>query len=849
MKSFNWDDHPVVQNAPSSPREPSAKFNWDDHPVVESATQDNEGFDWSSPVSSGLKLAAKKGAENLKAAGEFIDSYTGAPSRAFLDSAIDGKNPLDAFANQFGADPSKAPDGYDIAAKVGVPENIPSSYGPNIPDTEGAFERPYEIPARSLVGTAVNVGADWTNALPAIGLAGKAIGKTETGAKALAAAGEGLSKVSNGAKGIAKEAGKRAVSVFFGPDISSINRYLERASEVRSAKSVEEIKNSIDETMSHLFDGVEQAKLSKDEAKEALKIVEGKIRDTVRDANFQFRVDQADLKQSFNEARSKLDRAYEGEKAKLASVKSPIQLKDDVATAIQDLKERVRNGSAESYDILDQDTRGYGVRNAGKVLRQMADEMNIKAFEPKGENALVASKQSGTPISASRPVTSQSIGVQNELRKFAALLEQTPEAVPASELKKILQQIDASEMAAYGQPGFDSRVSQAYKMIRNTIDQAIKAKNPAYAAKMEQVAADMGLMQKAINRFGDERSTLSRLNSIGSRTSDPDRQLLKQLGEATGRDFEGPIYNFQVNQAALKDPAAMESLKKSLPEYGAASAAETKAAELSRPEAQKQFVQNALEGEGLPRAQVKAKQGVFEADQRLNQANEKLSPFKRLTPETTQAKVKALVKAPGKENIEIRRTIEELSKASEKDFVNWIADRRAADQFSGEFRIGSRNVGLWTLIGSAGGLPGASVGAVVGAVVDRFGPKMAQKILDGALAIKGNPSKSKIVSLKLEPKVEHFLLRELTKAQALESDALRVSGPDNQPKRGRDKWANDGFEKLIEHSPDSALQENREKLLSDPGTKDLLIRASDLKPGTKAMDDMMIKIKNRVGQN
>lgn len=66
--------------------------------------------------------------------------------------------------------------------------------------------------------------------------------------------------------------------------------------------------------------------------------------------------------------------------------------------------------------------------------------------------------------------------------------------------------------------------------------------------------------------------------------------------------------------------------------------------------------------------------------------------------------------------------------------------------------------------------------------------------------------------------------------------------------KGPDKWASDGFNKLLEHSGDQNLKDSKQKMLSDPKTKDLLIKASDLKPGSKAMDEIMSKIKNRVSK-
>jgi hypothetical protein len=68
------------------------------------------------------------------------------------------------------------------------------------------------------------------------------------------------------------------------------------------------------------------------------------------------------------------------------------------------------------------------------------------------------------------------------------------------------------------------------------------------------------------------------------------------------------------------------------------------------------------------------------------------------------------------------------------------------------------------------------------------------------------------------------------------------STPAQEPARGLDKWAADGFAKLERHG---AKDLDREALFNDPKLKDLLIQASDLKPGSKAMDALLTRIKDR----
>jgi hypothetical protein len=62
--------------------------------------------------------------------------------------------------------------------------------------------------------------------------------------------------------------------------------------------------------------------------------------------------------------------------------------------------------------------------------------------------------------------------------------------------------------------------------------------------------------------------------------------------------------------------------------------------------------------------------------------------------------------------------------------------------------------------------------------------------------------------------------------------------PTTKP-RGREKWASDGYEKVA--SMDSSL--DKASLMKDPRKRELLIAASDLRPGSKAMDRILEKLR------
>lgn len=132
--------------------QPKKKFISDEEMSALESEQPEEdsGFDIRSPVSSSLKVAAQTGLKGLQNVGEFVDKYTGAPTRAGLLAGIKGENPLLAAKAQFGEDISGAPTGEDIVGELGM---------------EPGF-------ARSAAGFGVDVLADPLNFVPAKKLSG-----------------------------------------------------------------------------------------------------------------------------------------------------------------------------------------------------------------------------------------------------------------------------------------------------------------------------------------------------------------------------------------------------------------------------------------------------------------------------------------------------------------------------------------------------------------------------------------------------------------------------------------------------------------------------------------------------
>lgn len=126
--------------------------------------------------------------ETLGAAGNAIDSYTGAPVRQFVGTLADGEGLGQALSNTFnqvGEDPLNAPTGKEIVMKMGVSDETSRPYrsardGFTTKANEGNL-----LSEADLLGFGADMLLDVTNLLPFVGVAGQAAKKGVKGATAL----------------------------------------------------------------------------------------------------------------------------------------------------------------------------------------------------------------------------------------------------------------------------------------------------------------------------------------------------------------------------------------------------------------------------------------------------------------------------------------------------------------------------------------------------------------------------------------------------------------------------------------------------------------------------------------
>lgn len=175
------------------------------------------------------------------------------------------------------------------------------------------------------------------------------------------------------------------------------------------------------------------------------------------------------------------------------------------------------------------------------------------------------------------------------------------------------------------------------------------------------------------------------------------------------------------------------------------------------------------------------------------------------------------------------------------------AERRAAvtnqHQGVGLLDLESMRTGAeaGTAIGYAvGGSTGAAIGAGTGAVVAPF----ARRFVAPRISSSGSASVEAVGNaLRAIPKYAEQAVKDpqLFKASVQTYIDQNV---DERGLKGPSRWAADGYDKLLEHGADLDLLG---KAKADPKLKNILIEASEEKPGSKVMDKILDKLKSKAG--
>lgn len=749
------------------------------------------------------------------------------------DASLEENNPVSSFAGSlvgYAAPGSSIAKGIRSArGAVGLAPQAASFLGKTaILGTEGAVMGALERPSTNQ--DIVNIGERLDNA--------------EFGA--VVGAGipvvfEGIKKGFQAVPNIAK----KVVAVLGGVSEDNISAFLKDPDRYMNAKPRDEVLATITSLVDDINTKVDDGKLSVKDAKEGLRWAGQQIKETASE-NHAIARDQ--LRQAEQRLRDKFVDSVNDLKAKPA----PTQLQGQIDDTLRGMKEENIKASGESFDILqgELNSRQQAVNASGKESIEALEKKAIEEFEPPKTTINVRGVYSSLKAKVKELSARNSADAKAAVKDLVKYMDDIkaktvdPDGNPtwwidAAEAKRIIQDLDSdvkswdsSKIA--GQ--FDDKYNQTMKQVRYKLDDKLKKEFPEYRKKMSEISERSKLLGETSKRFGKPELAFSRLSNIASDKAKFDRELLSKLGKYTGQDLDTPIADFVKTQKMLKDPKKLESLKRSLPEFDQLTDAQKleKLALLDKsPKAFRSKLSKSPSFKELKMAQKDFDAALVDKDK-----------IKGWTKSTVDGKLNAVMR--GKTYVRVQ--LETLGKMSNKDLVKMVDDLKVSEAFDKEFRIGSRNVNLFTALGMGfigGGPIGLIVGAATGAMVDRYGPALTKKILIATSKVQGSPSVQKLSKLGL-PK---SIAQELTDSfyASLIGSAIQENKKQTVIKnKGEAKWAQDGMrniELFAQQKENLDILSQIQKLdQTDPEVKKLLIEASDFKPGSIGFQKVIDKL-------
>lgn len=700
---------------------------------------------------------------------------------------------------------------------------VSTAFVPGVSAVRGASLA--NIAARSAAFGGV-AGAGYSEADDIGGVARDTVMGATIGA-ALPPALRGVGMAGKGAVNVAAKGGRKVLSSFGGVSEDVIERYLKNPERIRNAKGFDELYDEVSTVVRNLSDDFDNAKINYNTAKNQLAEVAENIKHSRVDS-------KAEALDQVRRAQGALDDAFKATKQNISEKASPSRLEPLVGDALEGLKARVNDGIEVANEALAVSSQSIKSRSLITPLRKLSTDLG-KDF---ADDAVLAKAK-----------VDKYIGILKESGGELSL----PDA--RRFMKNMREDVGAWSRDAGGHTGIYDR---SLKQAQGIFDKRLKGLSPEYDATMAGVAEDMKVLDSSRKLFGKEQTRLSRLEGVWRPSARTQRDALKNLADKQGGEMPKAVDKMIDAQRTLKSPARLESVKQQLPETKILRKAEMQAASTTRaakPRAIKEAIKRSAEFH-------KAKSAKARAENAKQVANK----FRSFGEQGAEAKLKQVARG----NKFARKTLEELSALSDKDFVAAVDAAADASAFTKKMFNGSRNVNLWSTmgilassimgksgVGAAGGFlmggpVGMAFGAAVGATMDQYGPRVTKKILDGMINTRGKMSEAAIRNFDVPEKVKLELIQGFRNSVSAKAASGASSAPsqvrvphiaenEERPKlKGQEKWASDGLKNLIDHSQDpktkEALKEFEGALFDDPKAKKLLIEASSLKPNSKKMD-------------
>lgn len=575
---------------------------------------------------------------------------------------------------------------------------------------------------------------------------------------------------------------KSALHIASGVEVKNMNKYLRNPELLDNAQDLASVKAAVDDVIRPIRQEVENAEINLSEAKERVSRVERNFREGFRDKT-------KEINQAFAMAKTDLDLAYKSNYDQMNRVRPPIHIVDDIVEAQAQLKRDISEGSGKAFDILHNEM--------GDTLIPIT-------------NAVDAAKAGLDDVLIQGQTTQEGKVWAENIQGLIENLEGFEQGLSPREMKKYIQQLDQSLELAYDANTWKLPDMKTAKAVRSALDDILK-QNDSYRTVMAEVAPDLQLYNAFRQKAGNPEKIERLLNRIDKPNNNYERELLNNFLNRTNKSVGEDVLEYvgiknQVKELST-DFRARDQFKETLPEaipYNEALYHIKKRDAME--EAQKRLV---IE------QQVKQSQEMAElqlAEDRLSIAVDAKSRIVTFTERNSENKIKSLIRVlnNGKDGggITIKEEFKKLSSMTDVDFeeiVEGLALNRAFDK---EFLRGQRNVGLWSVLGTAVGAgmgfgsgnvfmgsgSGLAVGAMIGAVMDMHGPALTKKMLGAVITIKGLPTRSKIMNLDLPPRAKMYLINdfEATMLSGWAGSPMKID-PEDIPAIREDVRRNDEF--------------------------------------------------------
>lgn len=490
--------------------------------------------------------------------------------------------------------------------------------------------------------------------------------------------GTGIKKAAEGSSTAAKYAAKKIGRVVADVPEEATDRYIKRRAQVNEARPTEDLMDTIDEKVGKYISDVEKKseflRQSREAAKEALE----------------------ERKMYLKIAREEADFAFKAEREALSRARPPEEMGDSILDVIKSTRRELGEKSGKAFDILESQGVGFQPSSLQKAARNILEDLKIDGkLPPKG------------------PSRDAYMKVDDYVKFLDGYGE---DLVPASSLKKIIQNLDELSKDAYD-PFKSDFVAKTLAGVRRKFDEALKGSSPEYKDAMKELAPQADFYNRLQEAFKNPDAARAALKNVSNPDSASGRRaltMIKEIDERTGTKLSDVISEYQKAQAVLRSPTKMSGLKQTNPAYNKVLEEDT----------------------ALRTAQESGQNQISQAAQALEQSKEAAGQFNKIMPNSSESSVNRLKNVLDDKNIKLRRQVEALPDG--ENLLDEIRDRGALEAFNKDGTRGSRltvaGTALGTMTGTmAAGFPGATVGAAVGGALGATADKYAGRAVRGAL--------------------------------------------------------------------------------------------------------------------